>query len=122
MKSLQPTADRLAHMVREHSHQFKRASRHYGQEIVTRQAVPARLAASAMWLHAWAATLSRLDSDLRSGVTGTEFARNQTAAVYFMDMAQTEIKRCFHDLIANDDDAMRHRRGGVGTCQDIAQR
>jgi acyl-CoA dehydrogenase family protein 9 len=105
--SLQSSADRLAHLVREHSHQFKRASRHYGQEIVTRQAVQARLADSAMWLHAWAATLSRLDSDLRDRATGTEFARNYAAALYFMDMAETEINRCFHDLIDNDDDAMR---------------
>jgi len=44
---------------------------------------------------------------VRDGAGGTEFVRNREAALYFMDMAETEINRCFHDLIDNDDDAMR---------------
>jgi acyl-CoA dehydrogenase family member 9 len=106
-ESLHPHAHRLANLVREHSHQFKLASKHYGEQIVAKQCVQARLADSAMWLHAWACTLSRLDHDLRSGQTGAKFERDKAAAMYFFDMAAQEIHRCHHDLINNSDDAMR---------------
>ncbi len=108
-ESLRKQADAFCHLVREHSHYFKLASKHYGEQIVARQAVQARLADSAMWLHAWACTLSRLDHDIRHRGTNHDvrFERDRTAAVYFMDMAKTEIARCFHDLFENDDDTMR---------------
>jgi hypothetical protein len=105
--SLRPIADRLGKMAREHSHQFKLASKHYGEQIVTRQAVQARLADSAMWLHAWACTLSKLDRDLRSKADGPRIDRDQTAAHYFMDMAEREIGDCFRRLFEHDDEAMR---------------
>jgi alkylation response protein AidB-like acyl-CoA dehydrogenase len=105
--SLRHMADRLGRMVREHSHQFKLASKHHGEQIVTRQAVQARLADSAMWLHAWACTLSRLDREIRAHANGVKFDRDRAAAVYFMDMAEREIGDCFRRLIENDDEAMR---------------
>jgi len=106
-ESLQPHAHRLANLVREHSHQFKVASKHYSEQIVAKQCVQARLADSAMWLHAWACTLSRLDHDIRSGQSGPHFERDKAAAMYFFDMAAEEIHRCHHDLLNNSDDAMR---------------
>ncbi len=107
--SLKDHANRLCHLVRDHSHYFKLASKHYGEQIVTRQAVQARLADSAMWLHAWACTLSRLDRDMRihNSDHDARFERDRAAAFYFMDMTETEVQRCFHDLFDNDDDAMR---------------
>jgi alkylation response protein AidB-like acyl-CoA dehydrogenase len=105
--SLQPFADRLCKMTREHSHQFKLAARQFGEQIVSRQLVQARLADSAMWLVAWAATLSRLNRDISTGGNGTEFDRNKSAAIYFMNMAETEIRRCFHELARNDDEPLR---------------
>ena len=32
--------------------------------------------------------------------------RDRAAAVYFTDMAATEVRRCFHDLAHNDDESM----------------
>lgn len=104
--TLRPVARRLCHYVREHSHQFKLASQRYGEKIVTRQSVQARLADSAMWLHGWACTLSRLDRDLRADRSGKAFDRDRAAAMYFFDMAATEIRDCFHRLWRNDDDSM----------------
>jgi acyl-CoA dehydrogenase family member 9 len=104
---LRPCAERLGTMVREHSHQFKLASKRHGEQIITRQAVQARLADSAMWLHAWACTLSKLDRDLRMNKSGAESDRDRAAAIYFMDMAEREIGDCFRRLAENDDDAMR---------------
>jgi acyl-CoA dehydrogenase family member 9 len=107
--SLRQFADRFCHMVREHSHQFKVASRHYGEQIITRQLVQARLADSAMWLHAWACVLSKLDRDLRghesNGDGSVRLNRDQSAAHYFMDMAEREIQDCFRKLFENSDAA-----------------
>lgn len=105
--SLHARAERLAERVRDHSHAFKRASKHYGEQIVARQAVQARLADSAMWLHAWACVLSKLDRDLRSGASDARFDRDRAAAEYFMDTADAAVDRCFHDLFENADDSMR---------------
>jgi acyl-CoA dehydrogenase family protein 9 len=104
--SIEAVSQRLGNCVREHSHQFKLASKHFGEQIVSRQSVQARLADSAMWLHAWACTLSKLDRDLRSRAFGPQFDRDRAAATYFMDMAESEIRRCHHDLFNNDDDSM----------------
>src|SRR6185295_6694061 len=89
--SLRDQANKLSRMVQEHSHQFKQASKRYKEEIITRQAVQARLADNAMWLHAWACTLSKLDADLRGNSEGPEFDRDRAAAVHFMDMAEQAI-------------------------------
>lgn len=112
--ALHEPAQRLAHLVREHSHEFKRASKHYGEQIVSRQSVQARLADSAMWLHAWACTLSKLDRDLRrhgkqsngNAFASARFERDRAAALYFMDMAESSVHDAFRNLLENNDDAM----------------
>jgi acyl-CoA dehydrogenase family protein 9 len=108
--SLAPYAERLARIVREHSHQFKKASKRYKEAIVTRQAVQARLADNAMWIHAWACTLSKLDHDLRrqggNGSSDLEFQRDRAAASHFFDIAEQAIHHNFRDLYENDDDSM----------------
>jgi hypothetical protein len=108
--SLQPIAVRLSNLVREHSHQFKKASKRYEEAIVTRQAVQARLADNAMWIHAWACTLSKLDLDLRAhggnGAGDLEFQRDRAAAMHFFDIAEQAIHHNFRDLYENSDDTM----------------
>src|SRR5581483_7949852 len=105
--SLREQADQFCRLVREHSHQFKLASKHYGESMISRQLVQARLADSATWLHAWACTLSKLDRDLRAGGSGARFDRDRAAAMHFMDMAAEEIERCFRGLFDNTDDSAR---------------
>ncbi len=107
--SLRDEADRLCRLVREHSHQFKQASKRYQEAIINRQAPQARLADNAVWLHAWACTLSKLDHDLRAanGNTGdAEFERDRTAAVHFFDLAEVAIHQNFRELYENADDSM----------------
>jgi acyl-CoA dehydrogenase family member 9 len=108
--SLRPIADRLAKLVREHSHQFKQASKRYAEAIVTRQAVQARLADNAMWIHAWACTLSKLDHDIKAhggnGAGDLEFQRDRAAAIHFFDIAEQAIHHNFRDLYENSDDTM----------------
>ena len=111
--ALHPAAERLAKMVQEHSYQFKQASKRYQEAIVNRQAVQARLADNAMWLHAWACTLSKLDHDLRrhggngAGEGGDlEFQRDRAAAMHFFELAENAIQHNFRDLYENPDDSM----------------
>lgn len=104
--SLRTQAQRLAWLIREHSHQFKRASKRYEEAIITRQCVQARLADNAMWLHAFACTLSKLDQDLRRGGDGTEFERDKAAAMHFFDMAENAFYVNIRELSENSDDTM----------------
>lgn len=106
-ESLKKQAESLAQHVRQHSHQFKVAAKHYGEKIVEYQVVQARLADSAIWLHAWACVLSKLDRDISAGSTGPRFEQDQAAALYFMDMAAREVNRSLNEVIDNDDTAMR---------------
>src|SRR6185437_996143 len=100
-------AHALARAIAEHSHQFKLASKHYGEQIISRQTVQARLADSAMWIHAWGCTLSKLDHELRTYASGIKFDRDHAAALHFMAMAQNEIHRAHQDLFKNADDSMK---------------
>ncbi|MGH7241940.1 MAG: acyl-CoA dehydrogenase family protein [Phycisphaerales bacterium] len=105
-ESLRTQAARLAWLIREHSHQFKRASKRYEEAIVHRQCVQARLADNAMWLHAFACTLSKLDQDLRRGGDGAEFERDRAAALHFFDLAETFFYANIRELSENADDTM----------------
>ncbi len=104
--SLQPYADRLSRMVREQTYQFKQASKKHQAAIIDRQAVQARLADAAIWIHAWACTLSKLDRDLRNGGGGAEFERDKAAAIHFFDLAELTIDQAWRGIYVNADETM----------------
>ncbi len=106
---LQGPARRLCRMIQEHTFQFKQASRKHEEKIITRQAVQARLADNAMYLHVWACTISKLDAELKAsgGSNGVEFDRNKASALHFMDMAERQIEQNIRALYENADDSMR---------------
>ena len=66
-----------------------------------------RIADSAIYLHAIACVLSRLNDQLHKGESGVRFERDRLAALHFIDMAEHEIRQRFHALFDNDDDSMR---------------
>lgn len=105
--SLRAHGERLALLTRDHSHIFKLASKKLEETIIDRQVAQARIGDAAMWLHAMACTLSKLDSQIRAGDDGIEFERDRAAAEYFMDLAELEIRACFRGLDENADDSMR---------------
>jgi len=119
---LQPYADRLCRLVREHTYQFKALSKQHDAKILDRQCVQARMGQAAMLMHAYACTLSKLDSDLRAhagnGRGDTEFQRDKAAAVHFFDLAELEIMEFFRagyehadtTMLACADAAMAHTR------------
>ncbi|MFN9993416.1 MAG: acyl-CoA dehydrogenase family protein [Phycisphaerales bacterium] len=105
---LRPVADRLCMLVREHSHLFKTMSKRYDIKMLERQAVQARLADIAIFLHGWACTLAKLDSDIRAKGASTDAAwlRDKTAAMHFFDIAEVEINTRIRQLYENSDDTM----------------
>jgi acyl-CoA dehydrogenase family protein 9 len=104
--SLSGYAERVCRLVREHRHAFVQASRHYGEKIITRQCVQARLSDSATWLHAWACVLSKLDRQITRGESGTKFDSDNAAATYFMAMAERQVTESLGRLFDNDDEPM----------------
>ncbi len=104
--SLRRYADRMTKLISEFTYQFKVISKKKDAAIVTAQATQARLADAALYLHAWACTLSRLDADIRNGESGTEFERNKAAAIHFFDIAELAIHNRFRALHENADDTM----------------
>jgi hypothetical protein len=107
---LAPHAERLCMLVREHSHQFKALSKRYDVKMLDRQAVQARVADVATYLHAYACTLSKLDRDLvahaGNGTSDLEFQRDKAAALHFLDIAEVEIHARFREMYENADESM----------------
>ncbi len=106
---LRPVAERLCRLVREHSYQFKQISKKLDIKIMDRQCMQARIADVAMWLHAWACTLSKLDLDMRAHAGNgkdTEWLRDKAAAFHFFDIAELAIHECFRAIYENADESM----------------
>jgi len=104
--SLRTVADRLSRLISEHTFQFKQASKREQGAILGRQAVQARIADTAVMLHAWTCAMSKLDEQLRNGESGVAFERDKAAAMHFFDLAELECQRNFRDLYENADDTM----------------
>ena len=105
--SLYGYASRFSRRVADLSHQFKLASKKFEEKIIDRQCVQARLADIAMWLVGWAATLSKLDRQIRRGeLVGEAGDRDRAAAVHFMEIADGEIGQCIAALRSNTDASM----------------
>jgi alkylation response protein AidB-like acyl-CoA dehydrogenase len=106
--SLRGPAVRLARLVRQHTRQFKQASRFFGNRIISRQLVQGRLADAAIWLHAWACTLARLEHDLNSATAADSerIEQARAAATHFFDMAEQVIRACYTNLWQNTDATM----------------
>lgn len=113
--SLSPYGARMCRLISELTYQFKIISKKKDAAIVTAQVTQARLADAAMYLHAWACTLSRLDMDIRNNESGTEFDRNKASAIHFFDLAELAIHDAFRGLHENADDTMLTAAGAALT-------
>ena len=105
-QSVIPHGRRLGQLIAEFTYQFKKISKKLDAAIVERQAIQARLADAAMWIHAWTCTLSKLDWQLRQGHSGVEFERDRTAALHLFDIAEHNIQDCFRRLYEHTDATM----------------
>ena len=103
---LAPWAVRLEKSIQDHAYQFKKISYKVQEKIVTRGAIHARLADMAMWLHASACVLSRLDKQLKAGSSGPAWDRDRAAGLHFIDMAEHEYKAAVRAMFSNPDETM----------------
>ncbi|MBX3324221.1 MAG: acyl-CoA dehydrogenase family protein [Phycisphaeraceae bacterium] len=106
-QSLIPHGKRLCSHISELTYQFKKVSKMHDSAIIERQAVQARFADAAMWIHAWTCTLSKLDRQIRQGQNGPAFERDKAAALHFFDLAELGIVNAFRAQYENADDSMR---------------
>ena len=97
-------AARLERLVRDHAHFFKMASKWYKEEIVTRQAVQARLGDAATYIFAMGASLSRFDRTLSQG--GSQVERDRAFFQHAFDLLEKRILSCFRELKVNSDGSM----------------
>jgi len=105
--SLDGFSDRLSLLVQKHSHSFKMASKWHKEAIITRQAVQARIATNAIYLFALAASLSKMDDLIRSGVHGAAFERDRTAFEHAFDLFELKFLLNIGELRENADETMR---------------
>ncbi len=105
--ALRGYADRLARLVQNHSHYFKLTSKWEREEIVRRQAQQARIADNAIRLYALAASLSKMDDQLRRNAHGPRFARDKAAFEHLFDLFELQIQGNFGKLRRNADASMQ---------------
>ncbi|MEM1423682.1 MAG: acyl-CoA dehydrogenase family protein, partial [Planctomycetota bacterium] len=105
--SLSGPASRIGWLIREHSHQFKIASKINKEKILERQTVQARVGDVAIYLHAMVCTLSKLDQQLRAGHDTEEFARDKAAAMHFFELAEGWIHERWRAIHKHADVSMR---------------
>lgn len=105
--SLQERGARLCDLIRDHSFYFKKISMDNAEKIVARQAVQARIADVAIWLHAMSCVISKLNQQILEKDKVAEFENEKMSALYFLDMAEVEIKKLFREQYENADDSMR---------------
>jgi len=99
-------ARQLARIVRDQSHVFMKASLHFKESIVTRQAVQARISDNFMYLFAMAASLSKFDASLRSQGEPNSIAYDRAALRHFFDVATLTIEENTRAIWKNADASM----------------
>jgi len=105
--ALQEQADTLSALIQKHSHYFKLVSKWEREDVVKHQAQQARVADNAIFIFALAASLSKMDDQIRSGEYGPEFERDRAAFEYLFEWFERKIYRNFGEMRDNADDSMR---------------
>ena len=104
---LEKYARRLALLVQRHGHSFKQASNWNREEIVKRQVVQSRLADNAMYIFALAASLSKMDMQIRNGEYGTAFEKDKAALAHLFDLFELAFYKNVGEIRHNADESMR---------------
>lgn len=118
VEELAPHARRLGDLIRRHANAFKLASKWYRDEIVTRQAVQARLADSAIYLFALSTSLSKMDALIRSGRKGAAFDKDRAAFEHAFDLFELRIGDRLASLRKNADTSMLKAAAAARTWND----
>ncbi len=106
--------DRIIHLVeenmlriRELSHQVKMMFKEHEESLITNQLVQRRLSLGAMWIHAMLCSLSKLDSNLRSGLDGAALDHEMAVVEHLCAIANEAFGDEMRKLRANHDHSIR---------------
>jgi acyl-CoA dehydrogenase family protein 9 len=96
----------LERRVQVFSHQLKLMFKEHEERLITEQMIQARLSMAAVWIHAMACTLSRLDMSLRKGLDGTALEHDMAIVEHVFALGGEEIDNALRALRRNTDSSM----------------
>ena len=97
----------LVNLIREFSHQVKLMFKEKAEDLITNQTTQYRLSWTAIWIHAIACSLSKLDQTIRTSDDDTRIARERAMVDYIVAYGQYKIAGWTQALRQNPDAAMR---------------
>jgi alkylation response protein AidB-like acyl-CoA dehydrogenase len=111
--ALESYADRIADLVQQHSHLFKKVSYEEEEAIMRHQTQQGRIADNAILLFAMAAVLSKMDSQICIEDPPVAVEKDLAAGRYFLDWARQRFIENTRTLENNADDVMRDAAGAM---------
>ena len=105
--SLAPLARRLAVLIRDFSHEFKRTAAELKEGFATNHLAHERISKSVICIHGLVCTLSRLDREIRDNLPADELARNRKLVEHLFDLHEHEIAQNVREIRDNSDRSMR---------------
>ncbi|MBM4111979.1 MAG: acyl-CoA dehydrogenase [Phycisphaerae bacterium] len=108
---IDPRLSRFGHelmmRIREFSHQVKLMFKEHREKLVTEECIHERLSTIALWIHAMACSLSKLDRNLRSDLDGAELDYETGVVEHLFALAALGIDDSIRMLRTNADSTMR---------------
>jgi alkylation response protein AidB-like acyl-CoA dehydrogenase len=99
--------------IREHSHQVKLMFKEWEDRLVTEQTIQARLSMCAIYIHAMICALSRLDANMRKGMTADQAAYEAALVEHLCALFNNAIEEELRALRVNADDSMKRAAAAV---------
>ena len=105
--SLAPLANRVAVLIREFSHEFKRLSAEMKEQFATDHLAQSRLADIVIRIHALICSLSKLNTNIENGLTGSELEYEQSLVDHLFSLFEHDIEITRSELRQNCDATMK---------------
>ena len=105
--SLAPLAHRLSILIRDFAHDYKRIAAELKESFATDHLSQSRISKSVICIHGLICSLSRLDRDIRNGISGEDLDRDRATVEHLFDLFEHEIEFQRRELRSNTDKSMR---------------
>ncbi len=105
--SLAPLAHRLSILIRDFGHDYKRIAADLKENFATDHLAQSRISKSVINIHGLICSLSRLDKEIRDGVSGEDLDRDRRIVEHLFDLFEHEIESNRKELRCNTDKSMR---------------
>jgi acyl-CoA dehydrogenase family protein 9 len=104
--SLAPLAQRLSILIRDFGHDYKRIAADLKENFATDHLAQSRISKSVICIHGLICALSRLDRDIRHGISGEDLDRDRATVEHLFDLFEHEIEFQRRELRNNTDKSM----------------